>query len=60
MKKPMVLNGSGEAPKAVPRKLAAKAFQPRLNSPPAGVPGTVAGVGGIALWFMLASIPPWE
>jgi hypothetical protein len=57
------LKGSGEAPKAVPTKLAAKAFQPRLNSPPEGRPGPADGAGGaagVAFWLMLASIPAWE
>ena len=56
MKKPMVLNGNGEAPKAVPTKLAAKAFQPRLNSPPDVTPGSA----DVAFWLMVASIPAWE
>jgi hypothetical protein len=32
MKNPMVLKGSGEAPKAVPSRDAMSTFQPRLNS----------------------------
>ena len=50
MKKPMVLNGSGEAPQAVPSRLATSTFQPRLNSPRSG--------GAAVVGVMLASIPP--